>query len=902
MGHSNNPLLLKQLGRFADALRALEAASASTRGSTPNEVLYAELLERVGRYADAKRVAENLLKSRRLTPSERSACHLVVGRVDSTNGDVGASLANFQRAVTFAETAQDPERSFWAQLRLFVTLSEQSGPDAASAMLTTLRATAAKTGDASVLAALHLFVAQAEAKRGLVRPTVRHLALARPLVQMTDNQWLQATSEHLETAVATLRGDLSSALDHARLALGFAESTGAKFGIATAHGNIANIFLLTGDYTAAVDHQEIALRMLPRGSDNYVAALDLLAQTAIAECRFEDADAFLDQVGAIETSSNQLLTYAHRHVSLTRVELLRRRCAFGEALRHATAAIRAARSAGDILLQHLVTFARAELCVQTHNIEEAISALRSIAVTTPQQQPTIYARYQAVVGLICQEAMLPRAAVYHFERAKRFYLALGDVQGRSSIRETVRYEDVANQTASFSDGLADVFESVSSVLAFPGRTDVVAGELAALLERMGIFDSVSVIQTPVRAQGSIEPDTSNRHTSDDPDEHRILVGVSRQNSVELRIRSKTGPSSFAVLQALNILVAALRELDNAQAVRDDRLSIWPPDPDSTNFGRWTVSGHMLGTINIARRIAKTNVTVLITGESGTGKEIIARAIHEASDNADKPFIPFNCTTVPRDLLESQLFGHRRGAFTGADRDYAGLIRSARDGTLFLDEVGELGLDLQPKLLRFLESGEIAPLGEPGPTQVKVRIVAATNTNLEELVRAGKFREDLFYRLNVVRLNVKPLRERRDEIPGFIAAFVARAADEFKKGTLTVSEETMDRLLLYRWPGNVRQLQNEIRRIVALAEPNSTLAPEMISSDILDALPIFRRPGVNDRELSVSLQSKLLPTLAQVECEMIQAALKQSGGKVSAAAKALGISRKGLYLKRQRFRL
>src|SRR5207237_4874460 len=166
-------------------------------------------------------------------------------------------------------------------------------------------------------------------------------------------------------------------------------------------------------------------------------------------------------------------------------------------------------------------------------------------------------------------------------------------------------------------------------------------------------------------------------------------------------------------------------------------------------------------------------------------------------------------------------------------------------------IGELGRDLQPNLLRFREAGQVAPLGAPGPTTVKVRIVAATNRNLEELVRTGRFREDLFYRLNVVRLAVKPLRERRDEIPGFITAFVGRAADEFKKGTLTVSEEAMDRLLLYRWPGNVRQLQNEIRRIVALAETNSTILPDMISEEILDALPIFMRPGASDRELAIS---------------------------------------------------
>src|SRR5471032_213175 len=200
-------------------------------------------------------------------------------------------------------------------------------------------------------------------------------------------------------------------------------------------------------------------------------------------------------------------------------------------------------------------------------------------------------------------------------------------------------------------------------------------------------------------------------------------------------------------------------------------------------------------MSYARRIARTKVTVLITGESGTGKEIIARAIHDYSDRAQKAFVPFNCTTIPRDLLESQLFGHRRGAFTGADRDYVGLIRTAREGTLFLDEVGELGLDLQPKLLRFLESGEISPLGEPGSITIDVRIVAATNTHLEDAVRAGRFREDLYYRLNVIRLAIPPLRERRDEIPAFVNHFVVRAAGEFKKGHLRVAEETMERLLL-----------------------------------------------------------------------------------------------------------
>jgi DNA-binding NtrC family response regulator len=222
--------------------------------------------------------------------------------------------------------------------------------------------------------------------------------------------------------------------------------------------------------------------------------------------------------------------------------------------------------------------------------------------------------------------------------------------------------------------------------------------------------------------------------------------------------------------------------------------------------------------------------------------------------------------------------------------------------LFLDEVGELGLDLQPKLLRFLESGEIAPLGEPSSLTVDVRIVAATNAHLEEAVRDGRFREDLFYRLNVVRLTIPPLRERRDEIPGFVNHFVVRAAQEFNKGQLRVADETMERLLLYRWPGNVRQLQNEVRRMVALAEPGSTLLPDAISEDILGALPIFRHASNNGREIAVDLHDKLDSTLARIECEMIKAALRTHQGKVDHAAKALGISRKGLYLKRRRLGL
>jgi transcriptional regulator with PAS, ATPase and Fis domain len=303
----------------------------------------------------------------------------------------------------------------------------------------------------------------------------------------------------------------------------------------------------------------------------------------------------------------------------------------------------------------------------------------------------------------------------------------------------------------------------------------------------------------------------------------------------------------------------------------------------------------------AERVAQTNVLVLITGESGTGKEVVARAVHDFSNRAGHAFVPFNCAAIPPHLLESQLFGHRRGAFTGAEVDYSGVIRGAEGGTLFLDEIGELSLELQPKLLRFLESGEILPLGETKTIVVDVRIVVATNRALEQAVREGKFREDLFYRINVVRLTLKPLRERRDEIPLLIEQFVSRAAKDFNKGHIDVSEETMERLLLYRWPGNVRQLSNEIRRMVALVESDSVLQPYMISDEIVAALPVVRSAGGPD-DLTVPLHGKLVPTIERIEREMIKAALQEHHGKVDDAAKALGISRKGLYLKRHRFGL
>jgi DNA-binding NtrC family response regulator len=254
------------------------------------------------------------------------------------------------------------------------------------------------------------------------------------------------------------------------------------------------------------------------------------------------------------------------------------------------------------------------------------------------------------------------------------------------------------------------------------------------------------------------------------------------------------------------------------------------------------------------------------------------------------------------MLESQLFGFRKGAFTGADAAFPGVIRSAAGGTLFLDEIAEIGLDVQPKLLRFLETHEIHPLGEPQPVKVDVRVIAATNAPLEQLVAEGRLREDLFYRLNVVRLRLPPLRERREEIPPLVEHYLRRFGDEQKKGRLTLSDEALEYLLLYAWPGNVRQLANEVRRVVAMAEPGATVTPAHLSPEIQASRRTIPAGSPSEPEIRLRIDQPLPAAVLTLEQTMVRNALTRSHGRVEEAARLLGISRKGLFLKRRRWGL
>ncbi len=295
-----------------------------------------------------------------------------------------------------------------------------------------------------------------------------------------------------------------------------------------------------------------------------------------------------------------------------------------------------------------------------------------------------------------------------------------------------------------------------------------------------------------------------------------------------------------------------------------------------------------------QRLQGNDLTVLITGESGTGKDLVARAIHAGSPRRANMFLPYNCTSATRELADSQLFGHRRGSFTGAVSDQPGVLRTAVGGTLFLDEIGDLPLDVQPKLLRFLEQGEVLPVGDTRPQRVDVRVVAATNADLEQRVAEGTFREDLFYRLSVIRIYVPPLRDRREEIPHLSTFFLREACERLGKPGVRLSPETLDLFDAFAWPGNVRQLRNEVQRAVAMASPGGVITPDLLSPVFTPAV-LQGDAGGRPRFRRVTLAA----AIEKVEREMIQAALERSSGNVSETARTLGLTRRGLYLKMQR---
>jgi two-component system nitrogen regulation response regulator GlnG len=383
-----------------------------------------------------------------------------------------------------------------------------------------------------------------------------------------------------------------------------------------------------------------------------------------------------------------------------------------------------------------------------------------------------------------------------------------------------------------------------------------------------------------------------------------IVIITAQNTFENAVEAmKRGAfdyltKPFGTQEVLALVEKALRSRALESEVRALRRALGKGAPPSERLvGR---SGALLDVFKTIGRVARSDVPVLVTGESGTGKELIARAIHAASSRAAGPFVAVNAAAIPRELLESELFGHERGAFTGAVEARAGRFREASGGTLFLDEIGDMPVDLQAKLLRVLQTGEVTSVGGRRAEALSVRIVAATHRDLDAAVANGAFREDLLYRLRVVPIAVPPLRERREDIPPLIDHFLARYDAELTGGMHVISPAAVERLVRHAWPGNVRELENAIKRALVLAAAEAIGAEDFAFLDgggagervalTLEALVRAETEAALDAGAPGDVHGALL---ARVEKPLIETALARTGGNQLRAAELLGINRNTL---------
>ena len=554
---------------------------------------------------------------------------------------------------------------------------------------------------------------------------------------------------------------------------------------------------------------------------------------------------------------------------------------------------------GDRVWEVKMRLRLARLAAQGGSSENAMSQLLPV-LHRPAEGPETVAEFELARG--ATESVLGNigGARVHRDRGLRISRGLGLAQIGPIIPPGDEEEALAVQSPLSGRSIDDAV----ALIELAGSPHILAREAYALLELSGAAEVQALIARGERGVRCLAvrgwTDVQALEAAQQPgDRLRIVCGVHRDETWEIVADLRPTLNDRCTGVAIRKLVDTAVTMDRYRREEKQRAALWPADTLETDGGLW-VSEQMTELLSIARRIAPADISVLLTGETGTGKEVLARAIHRASGRAAKPFVPFNCTAVPREMLESQLFGYRKGAFTGADNAFDGIIRAAAGGTLFLDEIAEIGPELQPKLLRFLETHEVHGLGEAQPVKVDVRVIAATNGDLETLVADGRFREDLFYRLNVVRLRLPPLRERREEIPPLIDHYLRRFADEQKKGRIALDDETIEFLVLYAWPGNVRQLVNEISRIVAFAEPDSTVTPALLSPEIQASRRTVRVLPGDEPEIRVRLDQPLNDAVEAIERVMVLRALDRARGNYENAARLLGISRKGLFLKRRRW--
>jgi DNA-binding NtrC family response regulator len=877
---------LFRLGRFKEILSSVE--KRRDPALTGDELLIvAEAMTRTGQLDRAKRITVDLMQGP-LQRHSRARCEMILGLVARESGLFHEGLQKLQMSARLAKEGGDLQCAATSLLLALRMICENQPVRGVETILADARVLTTRAGDPQLTALLHETVAKHEAQMGHLDEARRHLRIANSLLEAYPNAWLEQLCALNGFCIEFLNSDFRKAEKQLQRARELSQITGALESIIA--NNTGHLQIQLGKFSSA----EVTLRKLEGRSVGEIryATLEGLARLYLATGQLDQCERILNTLSELDGSVGLTGSFQFRSYLITRLRVLIRQARWREAIDVADLVIREANTAGDAKALGVALFLSA-FALHYNGSPTAASAAILDAVEIGALDNR---EYQGVFMEVCAE-LIQEQSVYVASRltarAKRVSSDGGghsaDVVASEPTRKTQRKR---HDEGSYPLEIAfNAINSLAAVFDLAYNPRLLGLELRQLIEDVRCSPEVRVLPRT--------PEEDPKKT----DSTRILsLGEHRNVNLELACQEPNDPFKAILLGDILRLGEAALALERAREEERSRAALWPADPVEDQGDAIFIAEETQSLLATARRIATTTVPVLITGETGTGKEVLARAIHALSHRAAATFLPFNCASTPKDMLDSQLFGHRRGAFTGAVEHFQGVIRAAAGGTLFLDEIGDVGLDVQPKLLRFLEASEVHPIGETQPARVDVRVIAATNADLDALVREGRFREDLFYRLSIVRLHLPPLRERRVEIPTLANHYLRKHALECRKGDLRLSEDTMEYLMLYKWPGNVRQLANEMRRIAALAETSAVLMPEHLSPEITASrrtVPASQRT-LEPIEVVVRLDQPMAAAVRHLEQAMLQYALKKCDGRIEDTATMLGLSRKGLYLKRQRF--
>jgi hydrogenase-4 transcriptional activator len=891
----------------------------------------------------------------RIDPSRLSDLWRMHGRLASARGEPSRGIAFLSKALAAAERAHESRAIGLVHYELALCYRQVGDTVIVREHLTQAASALHAAGDRRQLAMVHSLSGVTLAQEGRLDEAMGALRQAERLALMVDAGDVLATICGNQANVALMQHRHDQALALAERSVELQEQAGTPHGLGVALASLGQICVRLGSVKRAEEALNRALDVrspLQFMRETTGAVFDTLAQIHLIRGEHDAAGRSLQKAReAYGEHGTQTSRWYQWSLKVLEARLALRRGHAAAALAVAAEMTGSPDTPPGYSLQAELIAIEALLALQ--RVDEAQQAVERVAARiNPGAMSGTWGEYLRLRGRLHAAGGRSTEAYHDFGQsvsvfellgekyqAGLSYLALGRLAAAAGARsratryltDAVRMFEVLGAAPDLADAraaLADVpaagtgdyvgvqMDGDDAIV----RRIVDAAVLPALLAREGataLLEACDGQAAVLYVQMSSGPPRTVGAAGCDPDAARNLAATAARSQREggtpvlpveglgrdvegprFAVVSTTRPLTSVVRQRFRTLCAVLRQGFDLCAARDRPLEIAPGAVERALEpllpGFVCASGAMQRVADQIQRLQGNDLTVLITGESGTGKDLVARAIHAGSPRRANMFLPYNCTSATRELADSQLFGHRRGSFTGAVADQPGVLRTAVGGTLFLDEVGDLPLDVQPKLLRFLEQGEVLPVGDTRPQRVDVRVVAATNADLEQRVSEGRFREDLFYRLSVIRIHVPPLRERREEIPHLSTFFVREASERLAKPGVRLSQETLDLFDAFEWPGNVRQLRNEVQRSVAMATPGGLITADLLSPGLAATAEPPEASAARSRR-----RKSLSAAVEELEREMIEGALERAAGNISETARILGLTRRGLYLKMQR---